>query len=612
MSLVQRVAALLFVIAWLNVLGVAADGSALSYEISLKDAIGHHADIQITLTAPPSFDLQMPVWNALYQVRDFAEHVSDLRSSPCIGSGVEDVRKRNKDTWQVTPSAIAPGSIDPGSGPVCHKVTYRIELADAGPFGAEVGSDIAFFNFAEVLPYLAGEEHKNAPITVRVVDVPQDWKIATGLASERYGNGYTLHASNYDELVDSPTELGKFYERDFDEAGKHYRVVVHGDPKDYDIDRMAADAHKIVRAETEFMHEAPFETYTFLYLVSPNGGGGMEHKYSTAIGLPPLKSDQSWRAFDGVTAHEFFHLWNVKRIRPQSLEPVDYAKEQYTRDLWFSEGFTSTVGEYALLRAGLETPAMFETHIAQAVESFRSRPAHLWQSPEESSLDTWYDKYPYYGTPERSVSYYTSGELIGYTLDLLLRDRTAGKKSLRDVFLWMNEHYAHQERFFAEDEGERTAIETVSGADFKDFFAGNVQHASKLPLEEALTTIGLRLEKADVVVGDPGFSVARNADGDFVVSDIPSQSAKSKRLQIGDQITTLEGDPPGRSFERRLGSLAPGSQLHLTVRRSGSVITLVLPVAGRHTQEWQVTERANATPQQLSRRKAWLNSEDEP
>ncbi|MEO8726535.1 MAG: PDZ domain-containing protein [Acidobacteriaceae bacterium] len=576
----------------------AAENSGIAYEVSLKDAASHYADVSITFQGRNGAQIQMPVWNATYIVRDFAVHIGQVQASSS-GAPVPVVAI-NKDTWQAKPGAVL-------ATPITFR--YRILLSEPGPFGADVSSEHAFFNFAQALAYPVGQEHVKELVSLRITDAPAGWKIATALTRENGATGFSLRASSYDELVDSPTELGNFQERDFQEGGKHYRVVVHGKPGDYDLSRMAAECQKIVRAETDFMHEAPYEEYTFLYHVEPNGGGGMEHKYSTAIGLRPLTSDEAWRGFEGVTAHEFFHLWNVKRIRPQTLEPVDYTKEQYTRDLWFSEGFTSTVAQYALLRAGLESLPQFEKHLSQTIQNFRERPAHLWQSPQESSLETWYDKYPFYSSPERSISYYTSGELIGYALDLALREKTGGKKSLRDLFLWMNETYPHQGKFFPETRGEFGAAEAVSGADFQQFFSTNIDRAGDLPMEEALATAGLKLQQTNVAVGDVGFRVGR---GSTVIAEIDGEPAKAAGLQVGDEIVELNGQPAGRALQRRLASAAAGSQLHLKFLRSGVESSLTVPVVGRQAVQWQIIEAPNATPRQVARRKAWVRSEDQP
>ena len=176
----------------------------------------------------------------------------------------------------------------------------------------------------------------------------------------------------------------------------------------------------------------------------------MEHAYSTAISTSADRLQSDSTAPAAVSAHEFFHLWNVKRIRPQTLEPVDYTREMYTRALWFSEGVTSTVGNYTLLRAGIINEKTYLRHLGAQIGTLQERPAHNTQSAEESSLDTWFDKYSFYRQPERSIDYYDKGEILGVLLDLKMREGTHGAKSLRDLFHYLNETYAKQGRFFAD------------------------------------------------------------------------------------------------------------------------------------------------------------------
>src|SRR5205085_289470 len=193
------------------------------------------------------------------------------------------------------------------------------------------------------------------------------------------------HANNYDFLVDSPCELGEFTEGDFEHGGAKYRVVVDADAGDYDLAKLSESLKKITAAETAWMNDQPFHTYVFIYHF-PHGpaGGGMEHAYSTAIDLSATELGDL-KSFQSVSAHEFFHLWNVKRIRPQSLEPIDYSKENYTTALWFSEGFTSTASDYIRMRAGLLDEGGFLHAISTQITELQTRPAHEVQSAEDSS-----------------------------------------------------------------------------------------------------------------------------------------------------------------------------------------------------------------------------------
>ena len=296
---------------------------------------------------------------------------------------------------------------------------------------------------------------RNGPMAVRFSQVPDGWHIATPLAPLREG-GFT--AENYDRLVDSPVEIGTFQESDFDEGGAHYRVIVDAESGDYDMATITAMLRKIVAAATGWMDDRPFDSYMFLYHF-PRGpaGGGMEHAYSTAIAVNADVLARAPEALASMTAHEFFHLWNVKRIRPQTLEPVDYTKENYTRALWFSEGCTSAAADFIELRGGLLDEHRFEQGLASGIGELERRPAHLTQSAEESSLNAWLEGDAYYRRPERSISYYNKGELLGITLDLAVREASHGQASLREVFQWMNQNYAKKGLFFPDSEGVRTA-----------------------------------------------------------------------------------------------------------------------------------------------------------
>src|SRR5690349_4184916 len=349
-------------------------------------------------------------------------------------------------------------------------------------------------------------------------------------------SGYLLRAANYDRLVDSPVELGQFAESDFAQDGAKYRVIVDADPADYSLQTIVDSLKKITAAEVWWMNDRPFDTYTFIYHF-PHGpaGGGMEHAYSTAIDhsandLKDLKSLES------TSAHEFFHLWNVKRIRPQSLEPIDYTRENYTRALWFSEGVTSTVGDLALLRAGLLDPAGYLQRLARGITVLQSRPAHLTQSAEESSLDTWLDKYPDYRAPERSISYYNKGEILGVLLDLKIREDSHGTHSLRDLFKAMNRDYAKRGKFFPDSECVREEAEKLTGTDLRSFFEQYVAGTVELPYDDLFKTVGLVLTKENQTVADPGFTANRNFRGPLVIEEVYSDEARKAGLQEGDEI----------------------------------------------------------------------------
>src|SRR5438270_13113068 len=280
------------------------------------------------------------------------------------------------------------------------------------------------------------------------------------------------------------------------------------------MEKIVSAPHKIIAAATSWMNDRPFESYTFIYHF-PHGpaGGGMEHAFSTAIELNADTIKQSLDALTSVTAHEFFHLWNVKRIRPQTLEPVDYTKENYTRALWFSEGVTSTAEGTIRLRAGLIDEKQYLDRLGEQITELEQRPAHLTQSAEESSLDAWLEGNGYYRRPERSISYYNKGELLGMVLDLAVRQSSQGRASLREVLQWMNVNFAKQGRYFDDSKGVESAEENVSHADLAWVFTTYVAGTEEIPWDEFLRLVGLQVETVTSTVADAGFTASGISDG---------------------------------------------------------------------------------------------------
>jgi predicted metalloprotease with PDZ domain len=337
----------------------------------------------------------------------------------------------------------------------------------------------------------------------------------------------------------------------------------------------------------------------------------MEHAYSTAIELNADVMKQSLDSFTSVTAHEFFHLWNVKRIRPQTLEPVDYTKENYTRALWFSEGVTSTAEGAIQLRAGLLDEPQYLSRLGQEIAELERRPAHLTQSAEESSLDAWLEGNGYYRRPERSISYYNKGELLGVMLDLAVRDASHGQASLREVLQWMNVNYAKKGLFFNDSEGVREAAEAVSHADLSGFFAKYVAGTDEIPWDDFLRSVGLRAVAIPNTVPDAGFVASRNFDGPMSVAAVtPGSDAERSGLQVGDTIVEFQGTPAGQESRQELLRMNPGDMLAMKVRsRRGAERELKWKIGGREESSYEVKDLDQVTVAQRARRNAWLKGE---
>jgi len=569
-----------------------------NYTISLVNPEEHLVEVQIQMPeGSAQRQLQLPVWNALYQIRDFSQFINWVRAKDRAGRPIP-VRELDNSRWQI--SGAEGGAT----------VEYQIYVDSFGPFGAQLNPHHAFFNLAQILMYPV--DARKDPMVVRFNQIPSGWRVASPL-SPSPDSGFT--AENYDRLVDSPFEIGAFQESEFDESGGHYRVVVDAEPSDYDMERVDAMLRKIVAAATSWMADRPFDSYMFLYHF-PRGpaGGGMEHSYSTAIDVNADALSRSPEVLASVTAHEFFHLWNVKRIRPQPLEPVDYTKENYTRALWFSEGCTSTAADIIQLRGGLLDERQFEREVAAGIAELERRRAHLTQSAEESSLGAWLEGNAYYRRPERSISYYNKGELLGIMLDLAVREDSHGQASLREVFQWMNQHYAKKGRFFPDSEGVREAAEAVTHADLSSFFSKYVSGTEEIPWNDFFRSVGLHLVEGKNTVADAGFAASRNFDGPMIVEPVSANSdAERAGLQTGDTILEINGRSVGQESSEEIAALASGDTVTLKVRgRRGGERELKWKVGAREEVNYELKDIDNISAEQRARRTAWLAGEAQP
>jgi len=513
------------------------------------------------------------------------------------------IRKLDKTTWRIS-GAQQGADFD-----------YDITADLPGPFGAQYSPEHAFFNLAEILMYEA--DARAAPVRVTFTGMPNYWLIATPMTpaagSEIAPGPNTFSARNYDQMVDSPVEIGAFAQAFLPEGGANYRIVVDAATGDYDMAHLIEMVRTIVRYETGWMDDRPFADYLFIFHFPHGaGGGGMEHANAAVIEMSAEGAKYDPVALASLTDHEFFHLWNVKRIRPQSLEPIDYTREQYTTALWFSEGVTSTVADYILLRAALLDEARWLHFLEHEIGIFERRPAHLTQSVEDSSVDTWLEKYPSYGLPQRSISYYNKGELIGVLLDLAVRDATGGQKSLRDVMRWMNRNYAQKHKFFPDTEGVRQAVEAVTGKDFKEFFAACITGTSSLPYNEYLRTVGLELKPGKAVAPYAGFIAVRNFDEPPVVAAVDTDSdAQRQGLAIGDVILLVNGKPLAGNVDDRVAAMRVGESLKLRVAGRDGQRDVKFKLSAREREEFTITSVPTLTAGQRARRAAWLTADDQ-
>jgi predicted metalloprotease with PDZ domain len=581
--------------AWLLIFAPCpAPGSlpAVLYQVDLRDPVSHLVRVTMTVSGTkPATEIQFPAWNNLYQIRDFVRNVQELRAE-CDGKR-EELERVDLNTWRTGPQACSTLA-----------VRYAVYANEESPFSSVLSTEHAFLNFALLLFYLPRERERG--VNVRFL-VPAGWKIATLL--EDGDTAGEFRAANYDALADSPAEAGEFREYSYTQNGATYRVVVHADPGDYAAERLLDSLKKITATETALMGEVPFARYTFiLHFPRSGGGGGMEHRNGTAISVPARQVREHWEGLEAMVAHEFFHLWNVKRIRPQALEPIDYVRGNDTRDLWFAEGVTSTYGELSLLRAGLITREQFYARLAREIQSLQERPARRLQSAELSGREAWLEKYSDYFRPERSISYYNKGALLGIVLDLAIRHASRNQASLDDVMRRLNTDVARRGRFFTLGDLHAIIAELApSFAGLEAFLDDYVRGTRELDYETHLGYAGLRLVTETQERPALGFLATRDFDGDIQVESVePASQARKAGLERGDVLLKMNGRTLNELPMYHLSRMKPGEKVKFRVRRDGQTQEIEYALGTRQETNYRVEELPRATPEQLEVRQGWL------
>jgi len=570
------------------ILFVPRDATAtIRYTVSLAHPEQH--SFHVTMEVPNAgheLIVAMPAWNATYDIRDFAFRVTDVQAHAANAAGPAlHVVKLDKQTWRISsPNAKAQAHL----GAVT--IQYDDYWNSTGPFSSQLNSHHAFLNLAEVLFYIPARRAEQT--AVQYTDISANWRVAEELPAGKAPASFL--APNYDALVDAPAEIGTFREFAFDANRAHFRVVVDG--TDWHQEELTATLRKIVTYETSMMRDVPFREYMFIFHFGPYaeiGGGGMEHANCTAIAVP------SGDMVANVAAHEFFHLWNVKRIRPQTLQPVDFTKEMWTRALWFAEGVTSTYASYTMVRTGLWIHDQFYDDLARQFTMLDSRPAHHWQSAEESSLDTWLDKYDYYDRPNVSISYYNKGQILGVMLDLAIRNATDNRKSLDDVLRGMDDDYARRDRFYDDSAGVEREAEKVAGRSFKTFFQKYVSGTDDIPYGDFLRYAGLGVNVQDRAIADFGFEVSRTRNGPIQIGAVaPGSAAEQAGLQSGDALLQLDGQPFPPFAQRWLLQHLPGDKVELRIGRGGKEREVSLTLGKKIVHAYSISEMSDASAKQ--------------
>ncbi len=596
-------------------LAVAQAPVDISFTVAMSKPHTHLFDIDVAIkrnaSGPQEELLVMPVWTpGSYLVREFERHVQDFAAADAAGQPLK-WEKTNKNTWRIATNGAREWH-----------ATYRVYANELSVRTSELNSEHAFWNNANLLMYLEG--FLKSPSTVRVL-APDVWKVATGLPVVT-GQKNTFRAENFDVLYDSPFEASNFKTLVFNVKGVPHRIVIDG-VGNYDPERMRRDVQKIVETEVEIMGgEIPYRDYTFILHLRQNGGGGLEHLNSTALGYPRFgfhirsgdratsaapnttdTTERDYRGFLGLVSHEFFHLWNVKRIRPDALGPFDYTKENYTKVLWVAEGITDYYSDLALRRAGLISESEYLSATARAMRNLQNTPGRFVQSAEESSFDAWIK---YYRQDENSinsqVSYYDKGALLGLLLDLEIRKRSAGAKSLDDVMRYLYAEFFKKDRNYGPADFQK-AVELMAGSSLEEFFSKYVRGVQELDYNAALGAAGLKLETTATAEVYFGADVADD-EGRLIVRRVYAGSpAYEQGLNAGDQIVAMDNMRATKDFfNARMAEKKPGDVVNLTIFRFDDLSSLLIKLSDKREMTYRIVPLTTATAVQKAIYANWL------
>lgn len=594
----------------------------IAFTVSLPKPHTHMLDVELRVKHGPGDpvaseeSLVLPVWTpGSYLVREFERHVQDFAATDAAGKPLR-WEKSNKDTWRITTNGAREW-----------QVTYRVYANELSVRTSEVNSNHAFWNNATLLMYLEG--FLNVPATLHVL-APQPWQVATGLPPVP-GQKNTFRAANFDILYDSPVEVSNFKTISFEVKGVPHRIVIDGEGN-YDPEKMRADVKKIVETEVELMGgEIPYHDYTFILHLRSNTGGGLEHLNSTALGYPRFgfvldRTDgvnsagpnatmaRTYRGFLSLVAHEFFHLWNVKRIRPDALGPFDYTKENYTRSLWVAEGITDYYARLVLRRAGLVSDKEFLRETARAIQNLQNTPGRLAMSVEDASFDSWIK---YYRQDENSVNsqvdYYDKGAILGLLLDLEIRRRSSGAKSLDDVMHYLYAEFYKKNRNYTPADFQQ-ACELMAGSSLEQFFANYVRGREELDYDAAFAAAGLRLDKTAALDGSPaankaylGADLVQEGERLTVRRVFEGSPAYEQGLNAGDQIVALNNMRASKEFvEARIAEKRPGDLVTLSIFRSDDLSILLIKLGGRADSNYRIGPVNKQSAEQKRIYQSWL------
>lgn len=572
----------------------------IDFEISFIEPQAHYAEVEMNISGllKDHVDIKMPVWApGSYLVREFAKSVEGL-SATAGGKSVKS-EKVSKNAWRIY-SAKAKNI----------KIKYRVygfEISVRTPFITE---SHAFLSSTGIFMYPDGLLSLPSTVTIKPF---KTWnKVSTGLEPVA-GKPFTYTAANFDILFDSPIEVGNQDVFEFTAAGVKHEVAMYGGGN-YDKEKLKVDMAKVIEQATAIYGENPNKHYTFIVHNFSTGGGGLEHLNSTVLGASKngYDTEKGYKGFLELVAHEYHHLWNVKRLRPIALGPFDYDNENYTTNLWVAEGFTSYFENKFMLRAGFKTPLETAQALVTNIATVSNTPGSKIQSAAEASYDAWIKNYrPNENSGNTSISYYSKGEVIGTLMDLEIANATKGARSLDNVMHDMYAAYYKKLGRGYTDAEFKAMVEKISGIDFSAFWKKYVNGTDAIEYAKYFAYAGINVKDENAGKNIPYLGVAsKKVEGNMIVSSVSRNSAAwDAGLNFNDVLVSVDGLPIDSALEKMpvIATHKVGDVITVTIKRDGVIQDLKLTLKANPNLKLVATLNENATEAQLRIRKAVFN-----
>ena len=571
--------------------------SRIHFTISFIEPQAHYVEVEMDIFqfSETTLDLKMPVWTpGSYLVREYARHVESLDVSAY--EQPVPVTKTAKNTWRIHP--------DRGHA----KVRYRVYGFETSVRTNMINADHAFLSPAATFLYI--ENHLEHPVTVEI-RLPSEWKyVSTGLAKV---DQQTYFAESFDILFDSPIEIGNQDIWYFTAAETDHEFAMVGGGT-YNKAQLTEDIRKIVEAETAIWGENPNSKYVFITHNYQSGSGGLEHLNSTVLGASrnAYQIESAYKNFLSLVAHEYFHLWNVKRLRPKALGPFDYNQENYTEGLWIMEGFTAYYDNLIIRRCGFFSVKEYLNMLANEFNLVYNRPGHQLQSAAQSSFDTWIKQYrPDENSMNTSISYYNKGAMLAAALDIYIISETGGIKRLDDVLRQAyNIFFKQMNRGFEEVEFQQVA-QSATGVDLSHIF--DAAHSlEELDYNAYFNKVGYELIDLHSVSQELSLGIKIGVhEGRIVLKNVERGSAAwDAGLNVDDELIAINGirlDTAGKELDFLLEHSKADDIVDVLIASVGLIRTIHTPLRRSTKQQWIIQEKADASQEQKDLGNIWLS-----